>query len=119
MAKRTKTFTGTGTSGFVTHYKTMNGTPLARKPGGSFTVPKTKLETNIFDDFDHIRVIFKFDDNGKIREKIEVTMFGTKLKDMNFYNPSKRFSLIIDEDIFVSITKEQVFTEDSVLYSKI
>ena len=78
-----KVFTGTGTGGYVTFYKDRYRTPLARQPGGSFMFPKTKFETNVFDDLDEITITFLMDHHNKITKKIEVAQFGTKLKDLH------------------------------------
>ena len=91
---------------------------MARKPGGSFMRPKTKFQTNIFDEMDEITITFLIEKNGNVLEKKEVVSLGTKLKDLKLYHPESRHYLYIDEEVEVMITKEQVFTDDSTVISK-
>lgn len=118
MPTSQKVFTGTGTDGFITIYKDRHGNPLARKPGGGLTRPKTNIIKNVFDDLDEIKITFIIQNGLKDTKKTEVTTIGTKLKDLHFYNPDRRHYLSIDEEIELSITKEQVMTDDCVIMSR-
>ena len=118
MSTSQKVFTGTGKDGFITIYKDRHGRPLARKPGGGLTKPKTNIITNVFDDLDEINITFIFKNSLKDTKKTEVTTIGTKLKDLHFYNPEKRHYISIDDEIELSITKEQVITDDCVIISR-
>lgn len=118
MPTSQKVFTGTGKDGYVTIYKNRHGQPLASKPGGRLTIPKTKIITNVFDDFDEISITFIIEKGEKKYEKKEVTTIGKKLKELHFYNPERRHYMYIDEDIELSITKEQVIIDDCVIISR-
>lgn len=115
MPTKKKVFTGTGQDGYVTLYKDRHGTPLVQKPGGKLMVAPVKLITNVFDDFDELNIRFVIQKNNSVKEKMEICSFGSKLKDLKSYNSDKKHYLVI-EDVVLKITKEQVFTEDSIIY---
>ncbi len=118
MPTSQKIFTGTGKDGYVTMYKDRHGRPLASKPGGGLMIPKTKIITNIFDDFDEIIITFFIVNGEKYLKKTEITKIGKKLKDLNFYNPDRRHYMYINNEIELLITKEQVMLDDCIIISK-
>lgn len=109
-----KSFTGSGTTGFIKTYKDRHGNPLVSAPGGVLIHPKTNLKKNIFEGIDSDIITVKFlteTKNGFYIKKQDVEI-GTKLKELEYYNPEKRHYILLNEDIRILITKEQVLTGD-------
>ncbi len=111
-----RVFTGTRTDGHVTFYKDRHGSPLARKPGGRLTYPKTQIIKNVFDDMDEILVTFIIERHGKFYKKQEVTTIGTKVKDLKLYDPTKRHYIHMGNNVDLLLTGHQVLVDETMLF---